>query len=51
MNGRMRKGQSTLEYVLCLASLLVVVGILWGLVHVVFRHAERTENLVTADSP
>ena len=51
MNGRMRKGQSTLEYVLCLASLLVVVGILWGLVHVVLRHAERTENLVTADSP
>ena len=51
MNGRMRKGQAMLEYVLCLAGLLVVVGILWGLVHVTFRHAERTESLVTADSP
>ena len=51
MNGRMRQGQAMLEYVLCLASLLVVVGILWGLVHVIVRHAERTENLVTADCP
>ena len=47
----MRKGQAMLEYVLSLAGLLVVVGILWGLVAVAFRHAERTENLVTSDCP
>ena len=40
-----------LEYVLSFASLLVIVGILWGLVHVAFRHAERTEALVTSDCP
>ena len=48
---RAKRGQAALEYVLSLAGLLVVVGILWGLVRVAFRHAERTENLVTADSP
>ena len=51
MNVRMRRGQAMLEYVLSLAGLLVVVGILWGLVAVAFRHAERTENLVTSDCP
>lgn len=40
-----------LEYVLSFAGLLVVVAILGGLVHVAFRHAERTERLVTADCP
>ena len=44
-------GQAALEYVLSLAGLLVVIGILWGLVVVAFRHAERTENLVASDCP
>lgn len=49
--GRMREGQAMLEYLLALASMLVVVGILWGLVHVTVRYAERTENLVASDYP
>ena len=48
---RMNGGQALLEYVLALAGLTVVVGILWGLVAVTLRHAERTESLVTADCP
>lgn len=40
-----------LEYVLATASMLVIVGILWGLVHVTVRYAERTENLVSSDYP
>ena len=51
MNGRARGGQAALEYVLALASLMIVVGILWGLVRVTFHYAERTERLVTADCP
>ena len=51
MNVRMRRGQAMLEYVLCLASLLVVVGILWGLVRAAVRHGARTESLVTSDCP
>ena len=51
MFGRMRKGQAMLEYVLSSAALLVVIGILWGFVRTVIRHAERTEDLVTADRP
>ena len=47
----MREGQAMLEYLLALASMLVVVGILWGLVHVTVRYAERTENLVASDYP
>ena len=49
--GRARCGQAMLEYVLSLAALMVVVGILWGLVGVALRHADRTEALVTADCP
>ena len=51
MNVRMRRGQAMLEYVLSFVSLLVVVEILWGLVRVAIRHGERTESLVTSDSP
>ena len=51
MNVRMRRGQAMLEYVLCLVSLLVVIGLLWGLVHAAVRHGERTESLVTSDCP
>ena len=47
----MRSGQTALEYVLALASLLVVVGILGTLVHAAIRHGERTESLVTSDCP
>jgi len=49
--GRMRNGQAALEYVLSLASLLVVVGILCGFVRAAVRHSERTEGLVTSDCP
>ena len=47
----MRRGQAAVEYVLALAALLVVVGILWGLVAAADRHARRSEALVTSDSP
>ena len=49
--GGLRPGQAMLEYVLSLAGLVVVVGILWGLVAVAVRYADRTENLVTSDCP
>ena len=51
MRSRMRRGQATVEYVLALAALLGVVGILWGLVAAAERHARRSEALVTSDSP
>lgn len=51
MGNHMRKGQAMLEYIVAFASLLVVVGILWGLVGVAVRYAERTENLVTSEYP
>lgn len=44
-------GQAALEYVLALAGLLVVVGILSAFLGVVIRHAERTESLVVSDCP
>ena len=47
----MRPGQAMLEYMLSLAALMIVVAILWGLVGVAMRYADRTENLVTSDSP
>ena len=49
--GRMRRGQAMLEYMLSLAALMVVVAILWGLVGVALRYADRTEDLVTSDCP
>ena len=48
---RFRGGQALLEYVLVLAALLVVVALVWGLVGVSRRYADRTENLVTSDCP
>ena len=39
------------EYVLVLAALLVVTGILLWFVGVVERHGARTEALVTSDAP
>ena len=50
-HGSMRRGQAMLEYVLSLAALMVVVAILWGLVGVALRYADRTEDLVTSDCP
>lgn len=47
----MRKGQALVEYVLVAASLLVVVSILWGFVHVAIRAAIRAENLVASPYP
>ena len=49
--GKLRPGQAMLEYMLSLAALMIVVAILWGLVGVAMRYADRTENLVTSDSP
>ena len=51
MKGRTHSGQAALEYVLALASMLVVTGILCMFARAAVRHAERTESLVTADSP
>lgn len=44
-------GQAALEYVLALASMLAVAGILAVLVRAAFLHAGRTESLVTAECP
>lgn len=49
--GRLRRGQALLEYVLSLAALLVVVAILWGLIDVALRYADRTESYVSSDYP
>ena len=46
-----RPGQAALEYVLSLAALLVVVSLLWGLVGVALRFADRTEDLVSSECP
>ena len=51
VGARAKPGQAMVEYVLCLVSLLVVIGILWGLVRAAVRHGERTESLVTSDCP
>lgn len=46
-----RRGQALLEYVLVLAGLLVVVGILGTLVGVTVRYAARANNLVASEYP
>ena len=51
MKARMRRGQAALEYVLATASVLVVVGILWGIIRLAERQADRAEDLVTSDVP
>lgn len=40
-----------LEYILVTASLIIVVGILWGFIEVANRAAERSENLVSSEYP
>ena len=47
----MRKGQSLLEYVLALASLVVVVSVLGFLVSGAVGFGVRTESLVSGDWP
>jgi uncharacterized protein (UPF0333 family) len=51
MKNRMKRGQAMLEYVVAFASLLVVVGILFSLVDVAKKYAQRTENLVRSEYP
>ena len=51
MKLRMAGGQAALEYVLALASLLVVVGIMAVLVRAAMCYADRAEDLVTSDYP
>lgn len=46
-----KPGQALLEYVLAFAGLLVVVGVMWGFVHVSMRSAVRAENLVSNEYP
>jgi len=48
---RMRRGQAAAEYVIVLASLLIVVSILYGFVCAAERYAVRTDSLVTSDCP
>ena len=48
---RMRKAQAALEYVLALASLLVVVTVMWGLIRASWKQAERTVKLVVSECP
>ena len=48
---RSRRAQAMLEYVLALATLLIVVSILTVLVRVAVKSAERTEDLVSAECP
>ena len=47
----MRNGQALLEYVLAMAGLVIVVGVLCGLVEVTVRYAVRAENLVSSEYP
>ena len=47
----MARGQASLEYVLVLASMLAVAGILAVLVRAAVAHADRAESLVTAECP
>ena len=51
LNKKARRGQAALEYVLSFAALLVVFGIVWKLVDVSVRSADRTETLVSDDYP
>lgn len=51
VNVRARRGQTTLEYVLAFAALLIAVFALAALVRVTWRYADRTEGLVTSDCP
>lgn len=51
MKKNARKGQAALEYVLAFSALLIVFGIVWKLVGVSIRYADRAESLVSDDYP
>lgn len=48
---KMRKGQAALEYVLCVAALLVVVAMMGFIVRAAQHSAARTSELVRSDYP
>ena len=51
MSKRCRGGQAMVEYVICVAALLVVAGVLGLLVTAAQRSARRSEAIVSADCP
>ena len=51
LRGRSRRAQAMIEYVLALACLVVVAGLLVWLVGVALRYADRTEDMVSAECP
>ncbi|MGN0855392.1 MAG: hypothetical protein ACI4R9_07730 [Kiritimatiellia bacterium] len=51
MRLRCRKGQTMVEYVLCVIALLVVVSAMGYLVSATKRSVHRTENLIRSDYP
>lgn len=51
MKLRYRKGQTMVEYVLCVIALLVVGSAMWYLVGATKRSVHRTENLISSDYP
>ena len=46
-----RCGQAMVEYVMCVAAMLVVAGVLGYMVVAAQKSAHRSEALVSADSP
>lgn len=49
--GSARCGQAVVEYVLALATMMVVAGVMGYLVTAAHKSAQRTEALVSADCP
>lgn len=45
------KGQAALEYILCTAALLIVIGILGTIITAAQKSAARTHELVRSDYP
>jgi uncharacterized protein (UPF0333 family) len=51
MGNTARSGQAAVEYILAVAALLAVVGVMGYLVSAAHKSAHRTEALVGADCP
>ena len=49
--GRGRRGQAAVEYVMAVAALLAVAGVMGYLVSAAQKSASRAEALVSADCP
>ena len=47
----MRRGQAAVEYVIALASIVVIAGLLWSVIAAANCHVRRAEALVTSDCP